>query len=616
MSLQLVPQITGYELIEPIRGGGQGVVYRARQTSTGRLVAIKALKPDALGEPNAIQRFLHEGKAVACLQHPNIVTLHDMGHESGVHYLVMELIDGPDLYTWIKTSGPMPVRLACDCIRQAALGLQHAFEHGLIHRDLKPSNLVRRQSDGLVKVLDLGLARFSTQREHTELLTATGAILGTPDFMAPEQFDNPSAVTTRADIYSLGCTLYYLLTGRVPFPGESLARKMDGHRWHWPKPLEKCRPDVPLAVASFCARLLAKQPEDRPAGPAEVAQELATTMAGLEATPEPKPAATVRDSSGVCDTPGEHTPPTAHFPPDYVGQIRCLRGHGDYVTTVAFSPSGDRLASGCLDGEVLLWDAESETLEHRWPAGPAIWALHTDAAKGTLLAARSDGTIHPWDLDSLNSAGAVQTASLSDTDAAAFCPRGRHVAFWTGVESVLVLWDLLECREAGRVHIADKENGLGCLAFSGDGAQLFGAARQGDILSWSIPDLRGPGKLSGHAGPAYCLHASPNARWLASGGYDKSVRVWDLSSGEEIAYFPGHLGSVRGLAFSSDCLTLLSAGNDHVIRCWDLPSGQETHRLEGHTKPVISLAVSSDGRRAVSGSNDRTVRVWQMQERG
>jgi formylglycine-generating enzyme required for sulfatase activity/tRNA A-37 threonylcarbamoyl transferase component Bud32 len=252
-----------------------GAVYKARQRRMDRLVALKVIRRENLKTPGAVERFQREARAAAKLAHPNVVTVFDSNAVGGVHFLVMEYLEGTDLAKLVKGKGPLPVGFACEYIRQAALGLQHAHEQGLIHRDIKPHNLMLTKQ-GVVKVMDLGLARTAnSENETTEGLTATGAVMGTADYIAPEQALNAKGVDIRADIYSLGCSLYHLLTGQVPFPGESMTEKLLAHQLQEPEPIEQLRPGLPKGLAKVVQTMMAKKPEQRYATPGKLAQALA-----------------------------------------------------------------------------------------------------------------------------------------------------------------------------------------------------------------------------------------------------------------------------------------------------------------------------------------------------
>ena len=223
-----------YELLEELGRGGMGVVYKARQIYLNQTVALKILPYRYLDDSQAVSRFRREMQSIGGLDHPNIVRAYNAGEAGGVHFLVMEFVDGINLQQFVgigtPPGGPLGVGAACEIIRQAALGLQHAHEHQLVHRDIKPANLMLCRS-GQVKLLDLGLAKFHAERrgdaQPQGRLTQPGVTMGTIDYMAPEQWENSAAADIRSDIYSLGCTLFFLLTGKPPYgdPAYDTSRK-------------------------------------------------------------------------------------------------------------------------------------------------------------------------------------------------------------------------------------------------------------------------------------------------------------------------------------------------------------------------------------------------------
>jgi serine/threonine protein kinase/CHAT domain-containing protein/tetratricopeptide (TPR) repeat protein len=267
-----------YEIHELLGKGGMGDVYCARHVALGKLVALKVLKPDCMDEM-AVARFKQEIRAVGRLDHPNIVVAHDAGKTDGRHYLVMEYVDGLDLARLVERHGALSVPDACEAVRQAAVGLQHAYERGLVHRDVKPSNLILGR-DGRVRLLDLGLAR-SFGDAPADTLTAQGALLGTADYLAPEQWEQPSAADIRADIYSLGCTLYHLLVGHPPFSEQrTVYAKACAHAEQSAPLMSDTNPDVPSNLEAVVERMLSKHPADRFDTPAEVAAALAPHASG------------------------------------------------------------------------------------------------------------------------------------------------------------------------------------------------------------------------------------------------------------------------------------------------------------------------------------------------
>jgi len=265
-----------YQIIEPIGSGGMGVVFKAEHRLMKRVVALKVINRRLTSSANAVARFRKEVQAAASLSHPNIVTTHDAEQAGDVHFLVMEHVEGTSLDRLVAEKGPLPVSRASEFTRQAALGLQHAHERGMVHRDIKPQNLMVDSREAKVEIIDFGLARLlSEQLEGASGLTKEHTVLGTPDFIAPEQAHDTRSADVRSDIYSLGCTLYYLLAARVPFPVDSSVLKLSSHMLVEPKPLSTLRDDVPQELAGVLERMMAKDPADRFQTAVAVAEALA-----------------------------------------------------------------------------------------------------------------------------------------------------------------------------------------------------------------------------------------------------------------------------------------------------------------------------------------------------
>ncbi|MEW4561087.1 serine/threonine-protein kinase [Bremerella sp. JC770] len=265
-----------YRIIRLLGQGGMGTVYQAEHKLMERPVALKVISSRLIKSELAVERFHQEVKAAAKLSHRNIVAAYDAEQAGEMHFLVMEYIDGISLDQLVARRKPLPVLHACNYVMQAAQGLQHAFERGTVHRDIKPHNLMRT-TRGTIKILDFGLARFATQSEHSPDdpgLTADFTALGTPDYMAPEQARDSKRADIRADIYSLGCTLYFLLAGHAPFPDGTAFEKVLGHCERPPRPLSEMRNDIPPEVIAVVEKLMAKSPDDRFQTPAEVVEQL------------------------------------------------------------------------------------------------------------------------------------------------------------------------------------------------------------------------------------------------------------------------------------------------------------------------------------------------------
>jgi serine/threonine protein kinase len=302
-----------YRILEKLGEGGMGAVFKAHDTQLDRDVAVKVLPAQSLHDADAIARFQREARALAKLSHPNIIQAYDSGADKGRHFLVMEYVEGANLAALLRQQGAIAPALAADLICQAALGLQHAHEKGLIHRDIKPGNLLAaglarpasftpaaeseryramtveypatpvqgawKSRRALVKILDLGLARFLQDQLGDGHLTQEGAGLGTPDYMAPEQFRDALHADVRTDIYGLGCTLYHLIAGTVPFPGSSFSEKAQAHAKKEPIPLGERGPEVPGGLEYVVSKMMAKHPDDRYQTAGEVAEALSPHVA-------------------------------------------------------------------------------------------------------------------------------------------------------------------------------------------------------------------------------------------------------------------------------------------------------------------------------------------------
>jgi serine/threonine protein kinase len=263
-----------YKILEQIGSGGMGCVYLCEHTHMKRKAAVKVL-PASLAENSSFrERFYREARAVAALNHPNIVRAFDIDTDRNLHFLAMEYVEGSSLYSLVTKKGPLDVKTAVSYMRQAAAGLQHAFESGLVHRDIKPGNLLV-DLFGNIKVLDMGLARFVADDKDDLSLRHDEAILGTADYLAPEQAINSRLADTRSDIYGLGCTLYFCLAGKPPFADGTTARKLVLHQTAEPKPLSEFRSDVPEEVVAVLRKCMAKKPEDRYQTPAELERAIA-----------------------------------------------------------------------------------------------------------------------------------------------------------------------------------------------------------------------------------------------------------------------------------------------------------------------------------------------------
>jgi serine/threonine-protein kinase len=308
-----------YVLTDKLGEGGMGKVYRATDQRSGLEVALKVIRPNLLSNHVVRRRYEREVLAAGRLRHPNIVGVTDAGEYDGRVFMAMEFVDGIDLARLVREHGLLPVPEACEYVRQAALGLQHAHDQGFVHRDIKPSNVVvsgeRHVPDAtdpaVAKILDMGLVKAVglEDGEGGTDLTRAGTVVGTPDYMAPEQAKNSRTADNRADLYGLGCAFYFLLTGRPPFPDGSPIEKILRHQTDPPPPLQAIRPDVPDTLAQIVSRLMAKDPAERFQSARELAEALEPLTQyedpTLIVTPRPRPNDAAEDL---------HSPPSTLAP--------------------------------------------------------------------------------------------------------------------------------------------------------------------------------------------------------------------------------------------------------------------------------------------------------------
>ncbi|MBY0457324.1 MAG: protein kinase, partial [Gemmataceae bacterium] len=415
--------IAGYEIIEEINRGGMGIIYKARQPGVNRLVALKVISPVKLNQPGTRARFKREVRASGRLSDPCIVTVFQTELDGPVPFVAMEYVPGIDLLRLVKQVGPLPVADVVYYARQVAEGLQHAFEVKLVHRDIKPSNLMVSPSplaggEGRtgrlpkVKILDMGLARV-IDAEHadpeTDDLTHTGTFIGTPDYVPPEQAENPRAADTRSDLYSLGGAMYFCLTGEVPFPGKTLAAKLRKQLTEPPPSAAAKRSDVPPAVDGIIRKLMALDPKDRFQTPAELAVALDAVLRDAPAKPGANPGAAPVVASVFA------------------------RAHDGGVGAVAVAPDGSYLVTGGADGVLKIWNP-STLKEVRAISGDvgavesiAIAPSGKWAATCAIRLSASDMGVQLWDLGS----GAEGKRFRGPTDniaGVAVSPDGQGVA--------------------------------------------------------------------------------------------------------------------------------------------------------------------------------------------
>jgi len=316
-----------YKLLGHIGTGGMSSVYLAEHIKMGDKRAVKVLPKSRVSDTSYLHRFQREARAIAALNHPNIVRAYDIDNDGDLHYIVMEYVDGDDLQTWVKRDGPFSFERAAEVILQAARGLQHAHDCGMIHRDVKPANLLI-DSQRKIKLLDMGLALYAEQGETSLTIEHNENVLGTADYLAPEQALNSHKVDHRADIYGLGCTLYFMLAGHPPFPEGTLAQRIAKHQTEMPESLRKVRPDCPGELEGIVVKMIQKEPQYRYQSATAVAEVLEewlvhAQVASQAGTPESRQPAASGGAGGGSDV----EPSGSDFqPPQPPGSAGSKRG--------------------------------------------------------------------------------------------------------------------------------------------------------------------------------------------------------------------------------------------------------------------------------------------------
>lgn len=590
----LMPAIPDFVFLGELGRGGMGIVYKAQRGGRDPIVAVKVIRKDRLQHDESVRRFRREAQAAARLNHPNIVRVVDSDHTGDIHYLVMEYVAGVTLERFVEQHGPIEHRLAVDFLRQSAVALAHAHENGLVHRDIKPSNIMivpptGRKPDGaaaLVKVLDMGVARILDSKHHPgealSTLTQGGSVIGTADYVAPEQLEDPHGADVRADLYSLGCTFYYVLIGEVPFPGGSLISKLDKQRWEVPRPVHEIRPTIAPAVAEVIARLLAKRPADRYQTPTELIAALDELLRSDFTSSEP---------AGPKPIEG-----------------RVLRGHVGPVSCVAVSADGARAASSGKDQTIRLWDLATGTPRRGLPKQAQDVRAVAFSYGGEQIAAAVGVSIRIFD-----AASGQEIRRLAGHSSAvrclAFSPDDRWL-FSGSDDKTLRVWDVSLGRETQR--LARHGGPVTCLAVSTDGDSVFTGSRDQSLRRWDLRSGQEAGCWTTNGGPVLAVALSPDGRLAVTAHFDTVLRFWNFEILEPIAELHGHKQMVTGVGFLPDGKSLLSSSQDQRVRWWDLDDMIERAAVEPHGAGVLALAMIGGSRSAITAGADGTLRILEL----
>ena len=613
--------LNGYEILAEINRGGMGAIYQARQLGLNRTVVLKVILPDRAGSQAVVARFEREVQAAAKLAHPNIVTVFATDLTAPVPYLVMEYVPGIDLHRLVRQAGPLAPGDAVRYIRQAADGLQHAHEQGLVHRDIKPANLMVTPSPldppatpprrPVVKILDMGLARATGGAAD---LTRAGEFLGTPDYVSPEQAQNAAAADIRADLFSLGGTLYFLLTGDPPISGDNLLEKLSRLLTESPPRVRDKRPELPDDLDHIVQTLLARDPADRYQTPADLLDALDDLLASGQL-------------GGA--TPGGPATGRIPLPPPSSKQLapRAAATPAPGPTTVvapavaAAHPGGVRAVAAAGDGDTLVTAGPDATLR--------VWDAHRLAERR-----RMTGDV-----------GAVTAAAVGPSGGWAVSTAVRMSPADVGVQ----VWDLVAHNELARLT-GPTDNPL-CVAVSGDGRRIAAGTADKEVWVWPLAAADGkPVRFRGHVAPLAAVLFLPGGDTLLTGDETGQVRQWDLrtntgrgamtlavgrlhglafsgSKGKQVAAaganglvlrgrdgslspLAGHIGAVRAVAYNPAGTRLASAGADGTVRVWAAADGQPVATFAGFAGAAWCVCWAADGASVFAGGADGTLRRW------
>jgi serine/threonine-protein kinase len=642
-----------YILLERIGEGGLGQIFKARHQRLGRLVALKVIRQDHLDNDLAVRRFRREIKAVAQLAHPNIVLAFDTDEVNGTHFYVMEYVEGTNLADMVQKSGPLPIGEACEYLRQTAMGLQHAFEKGLIHRNIKPENLLvtgvrslgmglrggEQTSTGLsrpaavatplVKILDMGLARIAKPMEvrTTSLgsITLEGKVVGTPDYLAPEQARNSPVIDIRADLYSLGCTAYFILTGQKVFPGGTVLERMFKHQLEEPIRVEKLRPEVPPALSAIVHRLLAKRPEDRFQSPIELAQALepfcgerfaalakeaaAAALSGPNTHPHPPSDASINTQSAASaptsrQRPSEPKPKLSPTPLTTRPGAAAL--HRRTTERVARKPAAPSVTpkpspSAADADERVNEETPAGATPKETPAKPALVSrpVRPRDAKTVSrfvpptrsLAVRDRDKRRYWLLGGIALAGFIGGMAFFGILVPSSGNRSLFNIFPKDTSSNTAVADAPPVPEAERVAGQPKEL-----------KAVFGEHRG---HNWT---------------PFRNIALSTNGKSIITIGTDNVVRVWDASSLREQAMFKGPRStmtpSLSAIAPDGQTIAFVSSdapGGKGRVTVWDVATAKERHSLPlPSSADLVSLRFTPDKQTLLGGSRNGEVKAWDL----
>lgn len=612
------PEVPGYEVVGELGRGGMGVVYRARQCSLNRLVALKMILAGGHASNTDVARFRAEAEAVAHVQHSGIVQIYEIGEHNGLPYFSLEFCPGASLSKQLDGT-PWPPAKAARLVEEVAQAVQAAHDAGLVHRDLKPANVLAG-ADGRWKVTDFGLAK----RLDAAGLTQTGAILGTPSYMAPEQADGRGkSVGPSADVYSLGAIMYELLTGRPPFKAATPLDTVMQVVSQEVVPPGRLVGKLPKDLENICLKCLQKAPGQRYRSAAEFAEDLRRFLDGKPVNARaigefeklgrwcrrnPGSAALVAAVAGslVLGT--------------FTATLFALKANANAVLALREKRrADDHAAEAAARAEEANRESERayansyvsniRLLQRAWEDN------HLDLARELLANTCPEQTgnrdfrdfeWHYWNR-LCHTESRTFWGHFRDVSSVAFSPDGKRLASGGG-DMTLKLWDVASGKEI--FTLKGHSGAITCVAFSPDGKLLASSAMDGLVRLWDAARGQDIRTIRGDTHWVYSIAFSPDGKRLASASIDRTVKVWDVDNGRRVLELPEHLGYVTSVAFSRDGKRLASCTELGALRLWDATTGRPVVTPKGQVGFVRSMAFSNDGKRVVGGCGDGTLKVW------